>query len=231
MAIAPLKPVAVYQTTTDPGTTTSHTVAFNGFYEYQALRNHPDLPLPPGWTRKEHTEGHYYTKAGTYRGDFRYGYPLPDVDSLTPTPPLPSSVSSILQCTAPLVTVIFGSPPTDNFPAATVFEIPVHSKHATAYLSLHAYMLFKVAQGVRCHLMAISEAQVVDQERMIDWFQTCLADGVSSGVPRYISNSDSFYNVMWLEWEGDIAYRKALGVVGKKDWDALGAEVTTIKLG
>jgi hypothetical protein len=40
-----------------------------------------------------------------------------------------------------------------------------------------------------------------------------------------------FYNVMWIGWDGDVAYRKGLGKVGKTAWDALGAAIIDITLG
>jgi hypothetical protein len=40
-----------------------------------------------------------------------------------------------------------------------------------------------------------------------------------------------FYNVMLVEWENDIAYRKGIGAVEKTALDSVGAEWKTFKLG
>lgn len=39
------------------------------------------------------------------------------------------------------------------------------------------------------------------------------------------------YDVLWIEWEGDIAYRKAIGQVWKEEWDAADTEEIDIRLG
>jgi hypothetical protein len=39
------------------------------------------------------------------------------------------------------------------------------------------------------------------------------------------------YDVLWIEWDNDIAYRKAIGQVWKEDWEAADTEVVDIRLG
>jgi hypothetical protein len=40
-----------------------------------------------------------------------------------------------------------------------------------------------------------------------------------------------YYDVLWIEWEDGIAYRKAIGQVWKEDWDAADTEEVDIRLG
>jgi hypothetical protein len=40
-----------------------------------------------------------------------------------------------------------------------------------------------------------------------------------------------FYNVLWIEWSGDVAYRKALGRVLKRFWNAKASESIELILG
>jgi len=40
-----------------------------------------------------------------------------------------------------------------------------------------------------------------------------------------------FYNVMWIGWDDDVAYRKGLGKVGKEAWSSLQPALTSFKLG
>jgi hypothetical protein len=40
-----------------------------------------------------------------------------------------------------------------------------------------------------------------------------------------------FYNVIWIEWEDNIAYRKALGRAFKKAWESQNLEEVDIMLG
>jgi hypothetical protein len=41
----------------------------------------------------------------------------------------------------------------------------------------------------------------------------------------------TYYNIMCIGWEGDIAYRRGLGMVEKRAWLGLGAKYITFKLG
>ena len=38
-------------------------------------------------------------------------------------------------------------------------------------------------------------------------------------------------NVLWIEWENDIAYRRAAGYVGKQNWQQLEREDVDLVLG
>ena len=69
--------------------------------------------------------------------------------------------------------------------------------------------------------MAISEAEVLDEDN-----DAGLKTGEGSGEDRV-----SFYNVLWIEWEEDIAYRNGVGHVNKAAWDALDAKVVIFKFG
>lgn len=91
--------------------------------------------------------------------------------------------------------------------------------------------LLQVEEGTELQLLAISKADVDDSVRLGDWFLDRLTGGAMQGVLKAIFGSEFFYNVLWIEWDGDVAYRKALGVVGEKEWDALGVEVKMIKFG
>jgi hypothetical protein len=40
-----------------------------------------------------------------------------------------------------------------------------------------------------------------------------------------------FYNVLWIEWKGNVAYRKALGRVLKITWEQVDRELIDVVLG
>lgn len=40
-----------------------------------------------------------------------------------------------------------------------------------------------------------------------------------------------YYNVLWIEWHGKIAYRKALGKVRKRDWERQTLDDIEVTLG
>jgi hypothetical protein len=58
ISIATLKSVAEYRME-DPLDETD--AKFNGFYQYQALRERPREILPAGWKRHDHPDGAYFT--------------------------------------------------------------------------------------------------------------------------------------------------------------------------
>lgn len=227
MAMAPLRSIATYQSTTSTGVLEPPTKDFNGFYRYQALRGQTNATLPPGWQRHEHSDGPYYTTKTTKRGNFRFGFPLPSAEPSQTTHP--ADISPILLCTAPFVTASFSARPTIS--AGGRFAVSVRNAHATATLSLQERHLVDIKEGTECLMIAVSEAEVVDPKRLGDWLLSRPIDGGSAGTSSSIFHSEAFLNVLWIELQGDIAYRKALGFVGKKEWDALHAEVVTIKLG
>ena len=40
-----------------------------------------------------------------------------------------------------------------------------------------------------------------------------------------------YYDTLWVKWQGKVAYCKALWAVSKEDFDSMGPEICTIKLG
>jgi len=42
---------------------------------------------------------------------------------------------------------------------------------------------------------------------------------------------EEFYNVMWIGWNGNIAYRRALGEVNRNTWESIRPEKIEITLG
>ena len=231
MTMAPLKPVAGYQLVSLDGTLSPHNDAFNGFYKYQAYRTKHDLPLPAGWERHDHFEGHFYNRAGTYRASHRYGFPLPSVNDFPSS--VPAEISPVLLCTAPYVELEFGDyKDGSSSSVAGLIELQVYnSDYTVASLSLARSCCYKAHMGSKFQLIAISEAEVLDPEGLFNWFYVRLGQCVASGIPRCISDGEPFYNVIWIDWVGDVAYRKALGMMSKKEFETLGAELRTIKLG
>jgi hypothetical protein len=78
-------------------------------------------------------------------------------------------------------------------------------------------------EGTICELIAISEglAPVSTLSSPILW---------TSGDP-WTAESYEFYNVLWIEWEDGIAYRKALGKVKKDVWDVQAEDWIDVTLG
>jgi hypothetical protein len=59
------------------------------------------------------------------------------------------------------------------------------------------------------------------------------SDHVPPASKEWLSDLQTYYNVLWIEIDPktNIATRKALGMIKKDEWDALGAETKTIRLG
>ncbi|KAH6714661.1 heterokaryon incompatibility protein-domain-containing protein [Leptodontidium sp. MPI-SDFR-AT-0119] len=87
------------------------------------------------------------------------------------------------------------------------------------YLQLNLYDEQRPAHGTQCELVAISEG-VVDVRH-----QSYATDPVTSTRQLAALNENTafdyydFVHVLWIEWKGDIAYRRALGQVEKAFWE------------
>ncbi|KAL1798190.1 hypothetical protein ACET3X_002227 [Alternaria dauci] len=60
------------------------------------------------------------------------------------------------------------------------------------------------------------------------YIKTWNPDTMRSEKPFHV---DEVVNVLWVEWENDIAYRRAAGYVGKEDWEQLEREDVDLVLG
>jgi heterokaryon incompatibility protein (HET) len=86
--------------------------------------------------------------------------------------------------------------------------------------------LQKSENGVKLQLVAISRGSTPANEPLISEF---VRHGYDLG-PK-IGDKYQFYNVLWIEWENQIAYRKALGRVNKSIWEAQDLETMDLVLG
>jgi hypothetical protein len=234
-ASALLQPVAKYRFSVGQDNEDTILSNLNGFYEYQALREASAPDLPPGWTKCDHPDGHYYisTTDGQQR---RYAFPLP----LAPQSPLASCTfpSSVLLCTAPHAMLQFWGPRFGSYSDDTRHKpskslLLVIKGTEVGDLTPHSSEASGVSLGTLCELVAISQAEESDHEWSTGGYDRRLkAFQRDFGSPHSRkANRESFYNVMWIGWEGDVAYRRGLGTVDKTHWDALQAEVITFKLG
>jgi hypothetical protein len=237
---AVLKSVAIYQGKPSIGTTLVDIPDLNKFYDYQALRKQPDDLLPAGWKRTEHHKGADYTHPAIGGGLFSTcKYPVPlslnaatSCSTLTYTP-------SYLICTAPIATLSISKQGVD--PEIEPLNLTILLENIIVGLLIankkHQEMS-QTGERLPCELVAISEAEIeVTSE------QPCLNYSFPRYHPGYGRRSDgrstdsqtaqhaAYYNVLWIHWENDVAYRKGIGAVDKEAWDSIGAEVRTFKLG
>lgn len=217
VAQATLRPVARYRL---PSASDGDGTDFNGFYHYQGMRADPHATLPNGWTRHTHLKGDYYAHTSKGDNDFRYSYPLPIATS-TVQKPTNTPSSPILLCTAPIATLSFG-PIEEHIHDASVSLSIFFNDHRIGAMTLHEPYDRTAPEWKKnrvCEAVAISEAEVPD-----DYGESKENGTADPGRGR-------IYNVLWIEWEGDVAYRKGIAAVGKDAWEGLEAEVRTFKLG
>jgi hypothetical protein len=74
---------------------------------------------------------------------------------------------------------------------------------------------------------------VKDAERMQEDLSTVSSSewAISEWEMNSEGSHDTFYNVMWIGWDRDVAYRKGLGKVSKEAWSSLQPALTSFKLG
>jgi hypothetical protein len=104
-------------------------------------------------------------------------------------------------------------------------------------LVIHENHDLETKEGRSCELIAISEGELNDTKRACEhpllayYFasQGRLDNDVITSPLRH--EDCSFYNVLQIEQEHGVAYRKGLGMVSKRHWGAVGAQMETITLG
>lgn len=225
---ARLRRTAEYRLNAVTGQPTREVVGLNDFYEFASMREMGVASLPERWQRHEHAHGHFYTtdqNPGT-----RYSYPHPTADSY---PEMSFELASpVLLCTAPCATLHFEVILEHNgLVAARASDTQIQIS-----ILFWAIDIAACQPGAECHLVAISQAEAVNSLQLHEWFMDRLCGPFDESNPPpddWLSDVSNigFYNILWIEQEGDIAYRKALGLVSKREFDALEAEVRTVKLG
>lgn len=93
------------------------------------------------------------------------------------------------------------------------------SGNRVGYLRLNLYDEQRPAHGTQCELVAISEgvADVRLQSYATD--QATLTPQLRALNENTAFDYYEFLHVLWIEWKGDIAYRRALGQVEKLFWE------------
>jgi len=79
----------------------------------------------------------------------------------------------------------------------------------------------------RCELISISMGYACGGRGA----DLCLTEQNTELVPRSNKERYDFYNVLWIEWEDGIAFRKGIGRVEKSIWEAQPLEWIDVTLG
>lgn len=233
--MAPLQSVATWDLVPSDAAMEFCGSHLNGFYKYQAIRDEGVCTWPPGWSRHEHEDGHYYTTNSGDGAEYRYNFPLPRADAFQPQN-FEAAPKTIL-CTAPLATITFGwheepyrCRSSDLWGIGIHTERDVMSSTSKATFILRVWEIENITAGDLGQLLVLSEAKIERPDELRSWYSTRLCSP-HHALPPFVLCPEPFYNVLWIEWKSNIAYRRALGLMSKREFDSLGAEIMTIRLG
>jgi hypothetical protein len=202
--------------------------------EYKKRYYHKlDAELLEGWSRHACEEaGKFYYSQDTLPG-FEFWYPIPILDGASV--PGRASRSRYIHCTTRRadLTLKLGT-----FRSACTASAagPLEDGDGNVVGCLRLNSTVQGNRGVPpcvCQLIELSAGSVIldpSQELLYqvdaDIFDEWHLPGWTQRDGLY-----EFYNVMWIEWEGDIAYRQAVGRVQKKAWDLVATQKVDITLG
>jgi hypothetical protein len=153
-------------------------------------------------------------------------YPIPIVDLQTPSQPVVNA--RYLHCTTRRGYLKLGKALprwSSNCPAVTLKTTFGRWAGVLRFPCKDDELATLMKQG-RMELIEISAGSVLNQkieERSFDEWNV-------SSCPRY-KGLYEFVNVLWIEWRGDVAYRKALGRVKKSAWRRLNKDKINVTLG
>jgi hypothetical protein len=232
---------------------------FNGFYQYQAFRNQKDVALPQRWTRHSRPAGDHFTYDATEHDDTKYSYPLPTVHHVQQLPfysPIllctaPRAVvrlnfayrwfrvkaATLIHNGKIIGSVALQEPVRNPGPAGTPCEIIALSEGRLIddiSANNETYGVWIMDVLTTC-LMAQQGETVesfpddINPTLLVNRWNRVMGPNPSDGHETSLERK--FYNVMCIGWDGDVAYRRGLGLVQKAAWDALGAKSMTFKLG
>ncbi|KAK4449690.1 heterokaryon incompatibility protein-domain-containing protein [Podospora aff. communis PSN243] len=217
------------------GLTSKPRVILNHWRKYAGIGSRN---LPPGWTAHKHTPikikgkyvventhrqpKHFYTHESDPKMEFWYPLPLVDPDLASqPNPHDPPS--PFISCSTNRAFMTLGErfKPHRSFPS--VVNVSVHDNSGTWAGSLHINSMEDIALGpartnddppaTPCELAAISTGWAYNDshEGLMEWSHP---DRPREGE-KY-----EWYNVMWIQWHGEVARRKGIGRICKEVWEA-----------
>ena len=202
----------------------------NGHSKYRHFAHDSESTPPLGWDRitpstidPKHQLKFYCTTRAAPGHMFRFPIPLVDPSDAVVTIPKPTS--SVITCqTERAYFYLAGEHAFENWNALSIIDSKGHnSGRFLEFGDTHGPT--KVNQKVE--LIAISyslQGNINDCEQTLLMGNRRTEDQTDGGVKEW-------YNVLWIEWTDDIAYRRAVGQVTKEAWGAADREHIHVKLG
>ncbi|KAH7068234.1 heterokaryon incompatibility protein-domain-containing protein [Paraphoma chrysanthemicola] len=219
-----------------PGTSLHST-----WYEFRdAYLNH-ETETPPGWTRNERTDSvlfqwhatpeedeipkWHYTHEADEDWEFWYPIPLNNADG----PSLQYSTARFLSCQTQRTWLHLGGYIQTEYmyeKDPTLVSLLDGDGMWAGALKLHDEQLFATfSVGPPIELVAISKGYAYNSSKNEEIHEWDLEERPHS-TEKY-----EFFNVLWVEWNNGIAYRKALGRVNAEVWLAQDLENISLVLG
>ena len=200
----------------------------NSYREWCLFENNNSIDLPDGWERHFESDGSmYYRFCGDFSSTYgtgsvtKYRHPIPVTWSadLGTNPPDANIFQPFLYGLVQSTTCILGSQ-LETAELQDPIPVNIHNEQGSwigvMEANNHAYTI-----GTECTVIAISRVtQAAGYE-------------IESRSKPEVRNEGlySFIQVLWISWDGNIAYRKGVGRIWKKKWEEMEAKKINIVLG
>lgn len=201
------------------------------WYEYrEAYKSQDKEPPPEGWSRHSIHEAGSTTRSWVYahasKPDCQFTYPIPVCGGVSQgeiRPQYPFLSGLVCRGWLDVDRTVMGS-------FHTAISLREQDGTWAGVLRLHhedelSNIVSDSSEKFRVELAAISAGYVLNkphEANLDEWNH----EERPKDEPFY-----QFYNVLWITWEGGIAYRKALGRVRKEVWERQSLEVVNFVLG
>jgi len=224
----------------------SHCRINNSYSQYQSIPSmagHSDIPISEGWLREKFRNDYVHGEIEKIEHDIYlhplleerpgFKFPVPvalDLATATANSEIWSPVLRFRaeRCTMSLGNVFKHQNDPDSLSGDSLLVELCDPKGSIAGVIGPSFTNEKDdIQGTQCNLIAISMLSVSQayEYKSIDIPEMSVFPELQELDPAI------FYNVLWVEWENGIAYRKALGRVVKDAWERQDLEEIDIALG
>ncbi|ORY18829.1 heterokaryon incompatibility protein-domain-containing protein [Clohesyomyces aquaticus] len=203
---------------------------FNSAHRYRYLKNDQNADLPDEWRRNKESlstdENYRCTYSHPSYPNATFNYPIPT--TTTPLEDVSTIQTSLLTCRATRAFFRIGERCWAPHKCLSVDIIDKHGAWAGSLRLNHRRfdIVPELRSNARWELIAISEG-VAENARS----EAALLEEWNHPKRPRDGRLYEFYNVMWIEWKGKIAYRKALGRVLKSAWNTAAKERIDVILG
>lgn len=201
----------------------------NDYAKYQIDGLEGTMTLPLGWSSYlEKNDGPYYYRYDKAPSSSTFWYPIPTVRSPQPRSGRqwgPVLYFKTLRGYLEMGSALSQEEQSDN--AYPLYSLNTEEGEWAGVIYVHHLPENTSAQKDWCELVLMSAGFAFEHgEDQSSWIPEWKFARRPRSGDYYL-----FYHVLWIEWQGDIAYRKGLGRVVQKVWDDLSKDEVEIFLG